>query len=107
MPSDAGVAPAPGRRGWSLRARGIVLISILVLPLVASSVAFAVATHARNETAAAIDHSLAVGDDLRDVLTAMLDAETGVRGYVATGDVVFLDPYRGVEDRVHRPGTAR
>jgi PAS domain S-box-containing protein len=100
MPSEAPATPAAGRSGWSLRAKGIVLISILVLPLVASSIAFDVATHARNEAAAAIDHSLAVGDDVRDALTALLDAETGVRGYVATGDSVFLDPYRGVGRRV-------
>jgi CHASE3 domain sensor protein len=26
-------------------------------------------------------------------LTAMLDQETGVRGYLYTGDAVFLEPY--------------
>jgi PAS domain S-box-containing protein len=102
MPSVALPAPAEGRRGWSLRAKGIVLISILVLPLVASSAAFAVAVHARNQTAAAIDLSVSVKSDLDSVLTEVLNAETGVRGFVATGDPQFLEPYRGIGKRVHR-----
>jgi PAS domain S-box-containing protein len=102
MPSKARGAPAEGRRGWSLRAKGIVLITILMLPLVASSIAFAVAVHARNQAAAAIDHSLAVEGNLQGVLTEMLNAETGIRGYVATGNATFLQPYPGTKDRVQQ-----
>ena len=31
------------------------------------------------------------------VLARVVDAETGERGYIITGDTTFLDPYRGAE----------
>jgi signal transduction histidine kinase len=38
-------------------------------------------------------HTSNVLDTLQDVMDAMLDQETGVRGYLITGDEKFLEPY--------------
>jgi CHASE3 domain sensor protein len=36
----------------------------------------------------------------RGVLSALIDAETGQRGYIVTGDEAFLAPYLAVRDRI-------
>ena len=38
-------------------------------------------------------------DNLAELLTIHLDAETGVRGFALTGNPAFLQPYRGASDR--------
>jgi diguanylate cyclase (GGDEF)-like protein len=70
----------------SLRAR-------LLLPLVATLLAAAV------YGAAAIQHATATGaaerlDTAQRLLTGTLDQETGLRGYMLSGDPAFLQPYR-------------
>ena len=40
--------------------------------------------------------------DLSDLLSALLDAEVGQRGYLLTGDKAFLAPYRTASDRLDR-----
>lgn len=40
-----------------------------------------------------VQHSLEVLEEFETMLVLMVDAETGQRGYVITGDEVFLDPY--------------
>ncbi len=42
----------------------------------------------------AVDHTQLVIKKSNNLLQLMIDAETGMRGYVATGDQVFLDPYK-------------
>jgi len=44
-------------------------------------------------------HTTDVLDTLQHALDAMVDQETGVRGYLITGDEKFLEPY-------HRGGNA-
>src|SRR5262249_38702594 len=73
----------------SLRAR-------LLLPVVATLLAAAV------YTAAAIQHSTATRaadrlDAAQRLLTGTLDQETGLRGYMLSGDATFLKPYRDGE----------
>lgn len=38
---------------------------------------------------------------IRDVLVDLIDAETGQRGYLLTGNPTYLEPYRRGRDRVH------
>src|SRR5262245_58835991 len=40
-----------------------------------------------------VDHTLAVRLETYEWLTSMLDAETAARGYVASGQPAFLEPY--------------
>ena len=44
-------------------------------------------------------HTIDVLDTLQNAMDAMLDQETGLRGYLVTGDEKFLEPY-------HRGGNA-
>lgn len=46
-----------------------------------------------------VAHSNQVMNSLDAVLSTVKDAETGQRGYLLTGDKVFLDPYNGAKER--------
>ncbi len=39
------------------------------------------------------EQKVAIHDDLNGILSSMIDQETGLRGYIATNNPVFLDPY--------------
>ncbi|MEO8184984.1 MAG: CHASE3 domain-containing protein [Deltaproteobacteria bacterium] len=45
-----------------------------------------------------VEHTHQVRSSLADLLSQLKDAETGARGYVITGNDVFLDPYREALD---------
>ena len=49
-----------------------------------------------------VAHTHLVLEKLDDVRTSMLDAETGQRGYILTGDDSYLEPYRTGIDHVHQ-----
>ena len=46
------------------------------------------------DSAQAVAHTYAVTTDLAEMLSALLDAETGQRGFVITGEDRYLQPYR-------------
>ncbi|WP_276091309.1 response regulator [Pedobacter sp. JY14-1] len=50
-------------------------------------------------SAGLVSHSNAVMSDLDGALSALKDAETGQRGYLLTGDRVFLEPYSGAKEQ--------
>jgi PAS domain S-box-containing protein len=52
------------------------------------------------ETAALRKQANAVLNDADDLLSALVDAESGMRGYLLTGDEAFLAPYLAVRDGV-------
>jgi len=39
------------------------------------------------------EQKVAIHNDLNGILSSMIDQETGLRGYIATNDSTFLDPY--------------
>src|SRR5262252_831709 len=45
-----------------------------------------------------VAHTHQVIEANSQVLARLVDAETGERGYIITGDTAFLDPYRGAEE---------
>ncbi|MBB6108898.1 Signal transduction histidine kinase [Mucilaginibacter lappiensis] len=47
-----------------------------------------------------VDHTQKVIKSANSLLQHMIDAETGMRGYVATGNKVFLDPYNEALPRI-------
>ena len=49
-----------------------------------------------------VNRSHAVIEESDLLLTRAIDAETGQRAYLLTGDTVFLDPYRGARDDINR-----
>ena len=48
-----------------------------------------------------VSHSYAIINNLESIKAEITDAETGVRGYVLTGDVDFLKPYNSGSKRVN------
>ena len=75
-----------------LRRSQRVLIWLGILPLLLAFIAYRTSSqHVRSveETLQSVDFI----ERLRDVISAMKDAETGQRGYLLTGDVSYLDPF--------------
>jgi CHASE3 domain sensor protein len=79
----------------TLRARIVGLLVALAAILVGSAVTVARALTDFDQERQVLATQLqpAVGD-ARDLLTALVNQETGERGYVITGDPLFLEPYR-------------
>jgi signal transduction histidine kinase len=87
----------PGRtlRGRSLRGRSLRILAGVTVIFVAAS-AFAVvglvsARHGRNELLEQLDPAIEHADDY---LTALVDQETGARGFALSHNTAFLQPYR-------------
>src|SRR4051794_36768588 len=80
--SDTGRTP-------SARVRLPILLLVLGV-LVAAVAVWAPAAEQR----ASSERSYRLTRDAQQMLTAMLDQETGLRGYILTSDRRFLDPYR-------------
>lgn len=73
------------------------LISIILLCTMAA-IAFIVITTS-NKRAEWVQHTQIVIEELEYLLSEMKDAETGVRGYIITGDSTTLEPYNGFFER--------
>ena len=86
---------AAGRGGWSLARRLGVALAALCVVLVFAGVALIVvlrqADRALSEQTQRTFPARLAGSQL---LTALVDQQTGLRGYALTGDDQFLDPYR-------------
>jgi signal transduction histidine kinase len=83
-------------RWWAdrpLRVKGLIVISIPLAALLAS----APLVFAQNRSAERLNDrvrvTMQVDRQIQTVLLSLLDAETGIRGYVATRRSVFLQPY--------------
>ena len=64
-----------------------VLVSVLLLSLATSGYLILVSQPR-------LANYVQLAKEARDIHEAMLDQETGLRGWLATGDPVFLQPYR-------------
>lgn len=76
--------------------RNIILgLGISLTTLIISSVASYISIQKLVESDYWVDHTFKVIQDLDYVLSRIKDAETGQRGYLLSGDPVFLEPYNG------------
>ncbi|MCO5949376.1 response regulator [Mucilaginibacter flavidus] len=66
-----------------------------LLLLIISSIASYVSIQNLLESSHLADHSSQVVSNLENIISTMKDAETGQRGYLITGQEVFLEPYTG------------
>lgn len=87
-----------GLKQWwldrSIRVKGIVVVAVPLVALILITLASIVLqNNERQERRAALAVS-ALSTSANQILSDAVNAETGVRGYVATGDPEFLDPYR-------------
>jgi CHASE3 domain sensor protein len=91
---------APGARGrrvrWadlSLRSKGVVVVAIPVLALLATVGGFVVSTDRAERVERQTAQATLRRHVARNLLIALLDAESAVRGYLLTEREAFLDPY--------------
>lgn len=105
-------------RRWSLQ-RSTVTVAVVTLVLVAVAAGLLIST--ATSLGAAERHQNQVLDPAQDtvanLLSAYLDQETGLRGYVLAGDPAFLQPYQAAAQQIpaledwsrtllqHDPGT--
>ena len=84
------------RRWWldrPLRAKGLIVVAGPLIALVGiTSASLALQYNERQERSVA-RAGLNLSSTADQVLADAVDAETGVRGYAATGDPAFLAPY--------------
>jgi len=78
----------------TLRARIVGLLVVLATIMVGSAVTVARALASFDEQRDLVTRLQPAVGNARDLLTALVNQETGERGYVITGDPLFLDPYR-------------
>jgi len=82
----------------SLRNNLRIGLGLSLLILFISSLASFVSIKNLIQSADLVSHSNEVMTDLDGVISTLKDAETGQRGYLLTGDEVFLEPYRGARE---------
>ncbi len=76
----------------------LILGAVLLISLLAANIVLRHrSTRTLYETATLVSHTHAVMGALDRVLTSVVDAETGERGYLITGDERYLEPYRASE----------
>jgi len=76
----------------TVRQKIAIALASAVLTLLVGIAALAVVLRLRGAIAA-VDHTSSVIRNLDGVLASMVNAETGQRGYVITGDSSYLGPY--------------
>ncbi|RFM27750.1 response regulator [Deminuibacter soli] len=77
----------------------IVGFGLSLLLLVVSSVASYMSISNLLDSTKWVNHTYKVIQGLDNVMSTLKDAETGQRGYLITGDDVFLEPYKGARER--------
>ncbi|MFY1704511.1 sensor histidine kinase [Micromonospora sp. WMMA1923] len=81
-------------RGWTLRRRVVAMLTVVGVALVALAGAEAVvATQNRNYTEAALTETGPLRVHGQQLLSALLDQETSIRGYAVSGNRADLVPY--------------
>jgi signal transduction histidine kinase/ActR/RegA family two-component response regulator len=96
-PAPPGTEQPHGLRRWwldrSLRSKGLIVIAIPLVALFATTSASLVLQHSESQdrTVGLNARNLTTAANL--VLADMVNAETGIRGYAAVRDPIFLAPY--------------
>jgi signal transduction histidine kinase/CheY-like chemotaxis protein len=90
-------APVSPPKPLALLNRSLVVTTILAALIVAA--AFWLGARAKSDDQWVV-HSLAVRDQLTNVLSLVESAETGQRGYLLTGRDSYLAPYKGASEQL-------
>jgi CHASE3 domain sensor protein len=77
----------------SLRAKGVVVLAAPITAMILSTVLFFVAKEKNDSAKQWVSHSLEVKERAQELLTLLVDSETGMRGYLLTADPDFLVPH--------------
>ncbi|MEH1099968.1 sensor histidine kinase [Micromonospora sp. CPCC 205561] len=89
-----------GIRDWTLRQRVVTLLTVVAVLLIAlAGGAVAVAAKNRAHVDAILDKTGPLRVQVQEVLNALLDQETAVRGYAVSGNEADLAPYEAGRKR--------
>jgi signal transduction histidine kinase/DNA-binding response OmpR family regulator/CHASE3 domain sensor protein len=83
----------------ALKRNLLIGFSISLLILILSSVASYISIKNLLNSAQLVEHSNLIGKKTDGIISTMKDAETGQRGFLLTGETVFLEPYNGSYDK--------
>ena len=83
-----------------LRGKGLVVLAIPLAALVVGVLLVFVQDRREDRARAQVRHALDVEDTLQEVLILLVDAETGMRGYLLSGREEFLAPYEAARARL-------
>jgi signal transduction histidine kinase/ActR/RegA family two-component response regulator len=82
--------------GWwvdrSLRTKGLLVLAAPLAMLLTAAAVFFFSTAQADSAQRSVNHTRAVEADLAAAQTLVVDGETGIRAFLATGDEVFLEP---------------
>ena len=84
----------------SLNTKGILVVAIPVCALLVAMGVFSQFERRTNAADAAVVHTYEAGSELRQVLTLLVNAETGIRGYLLTQEEPFLVPYTSAREEM-------
>lgn len=76
-------------------------LSLSLIILIISSLASYVSIRNLIDSSTLVAHSNEVMRDLENTISTLKDAETGQRGYLLTGNKVFLQPYIGAKEKIN------
>jgi signal transduction histidine kinase len=79
--------------GRSIRTKGTIVLVLPACMLLATTVAFAATRTQAQRSGAWVSHTITVQARINQTLGLIVDAETGVRGYLLTGTLGFLAPF--------------
>lgn len=92
-----GADQAHGFRRWwldrPLRTKGLLVVAMPLIALMSLTLTNLVLQNNESHERIVATNALILADAADQVLTDMVNAETGVRGYAATRDTFFLSPY--------------
>src|SRR5688572_2337666 len=94
---DGIVEASQFQRAWTnmaLRTKGLIVVAIPLLAVLITAGSFFFVWQQIQRADDRTKHSLQVGYELQSVLSILVDAQNGVRGYLLTENDEFLDPYR-------------
>jgi diguanylate cyclase (GGDEF)-like protein len=84
----------------SLRTKILAIMALPIVVLVAAMLALMVSRERTNQSLEAERYAAALGDGYEQVLADLVDAESGMRGYLLTGQERFLQPYKSATERL-------
>lgn len=80
--------------------RGAVIISIPVIAILPAIASWSWSLRAKSDAYWWVNHTQEVIRETNDLMTALIDAETAIRGYAITQRPSFLEPYNQVKQEI-------
>jgi len=82
---------------WAVSVKGLLALAFPVGALALAVVLFLSVQREAKRAAGWVEHTLQVKERIEDCLALMVDAETGVRGFLLAGSEDFLEPFEDAE----------